>query len=164
MDELPSLFPFKSARRTVILFPTMAIELTEALLSQAAGWDVMKTARAYLEQGQVLSSFWEPPLLRGVVRTGELSYRASLVIKSPVDIDNLCQCPDARRWGKICAHSVAVGLHCLRSRQPLTAPAASAPVRPMTKTAAPAPVRKVSALLRDPAGEPAELHLILPGI
>jgi len=141
----------------------MAIELTEALLSQAAGWDVMKAARAYLEQGQVLSSFWEPPLLRGVVRTGESSYRASLVIKSPVDIDNLCSCADARRWGKICAHSVAVGLHCLRARQPLTAPAATAPVRPAARAAAPAPVRKVSALLRDPAGEPAELHLILPG-
>ena len=34
----------------------MSVELTEALLSQAAGWDVMKRARAYLEQGQVLSS------------------------------------------------------------------------------------------------------------
>ena len=31
----------------------MSVELTEALLSQAAGWDVMKRARAYLEQGRL---------------------------------------------------------------------------------------------------------------
>ena len=139
----------------------MAIELTEALLSQAAGWDVMKMARAYLEQGKVLSSFWEPPLLRGVVQIGDQSIRASFVIKNAVDIDNLCQCPDARRWGKICAHGVAVGLHWLRARQPLIAPAA-APGRAPVKTAPAAPVRKPSALLRYPAGEPAELSLILP--
>ena len=108
----------------------MAIELTEALLSQAAGWDVVKMARAYLEQGKVLSSFYEPPLLRGVVQTGEVSFRASMVIRSGIDIDNLCNCPDARRWGKICAHSVAVGLHWIKSRRPLTAPAAVAPGRP----------------------------------
>jgi len=45
----------------------MAIELTEQLLNHAAGWDVMKHARAYLAQGQVLSSYWAPPLLRGAV-------------------------------------------------------------------------------------------------
>jgi len=140
----------------------MAIELTEALLSQAAGWDVVKMARAYLEQGKVLSSFYEPPLLRGVVQTGEVSFRASMVIRSGIDIDNLCNCPDARRWGKICAHSVAVGLHWIKSRRPLTAPAAVAPGRPAAKAPAPAPARKVSTLLRDPAGEPAELFIILP--
>ena len=41
----------------------MPVELTEALLSTAAGWDVMKRARAYLEQGEVVSSNWAPPLL-----------------------------------------------------------------------------------------------------
>ena len=45
----------------------MSIELTEKLLSGAAGWDVMKFARASLAQGQVVSSYWAPPLLRGVV-------------------------------------------------------------------------------------------------
>src|SRR5271166_2794497 len=107
----------------------MAIELTESLLSQAAGWDVMKLARAYLEQGKVLSSFWEPPLLSGVVQLGDTSFRASMVIKDSIDIENLCNCPDARRWGKICAHGVAVGLHWIKSRQPLTAPTAAVPAR-----------------------------------
>ena len=81
----------------------MSVELTDKFFSDAAGWDVMKRARAYLEQGQVLSSYWAPPLLRGVVRTGEGSLRASLVIHGPVSMENLCTCRDARQWGKICS-------------------------------------------------------------
>ena len=68
----------------------MAAELTESLLVKAAGWEVIKRARAYLEQGQVLSSFWEPPLLRGVVQTEGMSFRASMVIHNGIDIENLC--------------------------------------------------------------------------
>jgi len=88
----------------------MPVELTEALLSTAAGWEAMKRARAYLEQNEVVSSYWESPLLRGVVRTGGVSIRASMVIKNHIDMENLCTCREAREWGKICAHVVAVGI------------------------------------------------------
>ena len=71
------------------------MQLTENLLREAAGWDVMKQARFYLGQGRVVSSFWSPPLLRGVVRDGEASFRASLVIKSQVDMR--ISAPAARR-------------------------------------------------------------------
>src|ERR1019366_9127222 len=131
----------------------MSVELTEALLAKAAGWDVMKRARAYLEQGQVASSYWAPPLLRGVVQSGESSYRASMVIHNDIDIENLCNCREAREWGKICAHGVAVGLHWLKAQK--TAPA---PTRPFPDL----PVRKPSALVRAVGGEPAELFIILP--
>ncbi|HZL78539.1 MAG TPA: hypothetical protein VFC17_06775, partial [Candidatus Limnocylindrales bacterium] len=133
----------------------MSVELTEALLAKAAGWDVMKRARAYIEQGQVASSYWVPPLLRGVVRSGESSYRASMVIHNDIDIENLCNCREAREWGKICVHGVAVGLHWLKAQKAETAPA---PAR-----SSPAlPVRKTSALLREASGEPVELFIILP--
>jgi superfamily II DNA or RNA helicase len=136
------------------------VELTEALLSQAAGWDVMKRARAYLEQGQVLSSHWSPPLLRGVVQAGEISFRASMVIKTPIDIENLCTCREAREWGKICAHGVAVGLHWLQAQK---AGAAPAPARSTAAASTPIPpARRPSALQRDVAGEPAQLFIILP--
>src|SRR4051812_45566855 len=82
----------------------------------------MKRARAYLEQGQVLSSYWAPPLLRGVVQNGEISFRASMVINGPVDVENLCTCREAREWGKICAHSVAVGLHHLKAQKAEASP------------------------------------------
>jgi len=138
----------------------MAVELTEALLSQAAGWDVIKLARAYLGQGQVLSSQWAPPLLRGVVQSGEISFRASMVINNPVDIENLCTCREAREWGKICAHGVAVGLHWLQSQKAGTVPT---PARPAAAASTPArSASKPSALQRDPAGEPVELFIILP--
>jgi len=83
-----------------VIFGSVSVELTEKLLSEAAGWEVMKMARAYLQQGQVLSSYWAPPLLRGVLQAGEISFRASMVIKSSIDIENLCTCRDAREWEK----------------------------------------------------------------
>src|SRR5882672_4863641 len=138
----------------------MTVELTEALLSQAAGWDVIKLARAYLGQGQVLSSQWAPPLLRGVVQSGETSFRASMVINNSIDIENLCTCREAREWGKICAHGVAVGLHWLQAQK---AGAAPTPARSPAATSTPArSASKPSGLQRDPAGEPAELFVILP--
>ena len=138
----------------------MSVELTEALLSKAAGWDVMKRARAYLEQGEVLSSYWAPPLLRGVVQTSGTSFRASMVIKSEVDVENLCTCREAREWGKICGHGVAVGLHWLRAQkteaaQGAASAAASGPARSTQ-------AKKPAGLVRDPGGEPAGLAIILP--
>ena len=138
----------------------MSVELTEPLLIKAAGWDVMKRARAYLEQDQVLSSHWAPPLLRGVVQAGEVSFRASMVIKSGTDIENLCNCRDAREWGKICAHVVAVGLHWLRSQKPETSPASSRSA--IGALPAKIPAKMAPALQRDASGEPAELSIILP--
>ena len=133
----------------------MPVELTEALLAQAAGWEAMKRARAYLTQGQVVSSYWAPPLLRGVVQADGMTFRGSLVIKNSIDIENLCNCREAREWGKICAHVVAVGLHWLKAQKPEPAPA---PLRPLPHQ----PVKRTPSLLRDAAGEPAELFIILP--
>src|ERR1035441_2474159 len=138
----------------------MSVELTEALLSTAAGWEAMKRARAYLEQGEVLSSYWSPPLLRGVVQAGDVSFRASMVIKGEIDIENLCTCREAREWGKICAHGVAVGLHWLKAQKPATVPAAARSAVGGVQTRIPA--KQASALQRDTAGEPAELFIILP--
>jgi superfamily II DNA or RNA helicase len=133
------------------------MQLTESLLREAAGWEVMKRARLYLEQDQVLSSAWTPPCLRGVVQDGEVSFRASLVIRSSIDIENFCPCREAREWGKICAHSVAVGLHWLEGQKPAVAAAAGAPAaRPIAVAVS------HSSLRLEAAGEPAELFIVLP--
>ena len=121
-----------------------ADDLTESLLAQAAGWEVMKRARACLAQGQVVSSHWAPPLLRGVVQADGMTFRGSLVIKNSIDIDNLCNCREAREWGKICAHGVAVGLHWLQAQKPNAAPA---PARPPA-----APARQKNSGAVAPAG------------
>lgn len=88
--------------------------LTEKLFANMAGWEAMKRARTYLDGGQVLSSNWSPPVLKGVVNAGGTSYRSGLVIRGETDVENLCTCKDSREWGTICAHSVSVGLHHLR--------------------------------------------------
>jgi len=143
------------------------MELTEALLQKAAGWDVVKRARAYLQLGQVLSSYWQPPLLRGVVQNDGVSFRASMVIKNEIDIENLCTCREAREWGKICAHGVAVALHWIEAQKPgkpdvgterevgLQRAGAHGVTRPTLQ-------KKPSSLQRSANGEPAELFLILP--
>jgi superfamily II DNA or RNA helicase len=142
----------------------MSVELTEKFFSDAAGWEAVKQARAYLEQGQVVSSAWEPPLLRGVVRVGEIFFRASLVIKGEIDLDNLCQCREARASGQICAHVVAVGLHWLKAHRQKAATAAT-PAPPARAAAAspPAPPpRRASTLLRAADGLPATVRVIFP--
>jgi len=133
----------------------MSVELTESLLINAAGWEAVKRARAYIEQGQVASSYWVPPLLRGVVQAGENSFRASMVIHDGIDIENFCNCREAREWGKICAHSVAVGLHWLNAQKK---EAVTVPTRPVPVP----PAKKISSLRRDASGEAAELFIILP--
>jgi len=150
----------------------MPVELTEALLSKAAGWEAMKRARAYLEQDQVLSSNWTPPLLKGVVQAGEISFRAGLVIKGPIDVENICSCRESREWGTICAHSVAVGLHWVKKSVAGVSPAGGV-VNPQSSLAVFSPLpsgKGVSAgrmptapsLRREAGGEPAELCVILP--
>ena len=70
----------------------------------------MKPARELLKSGRVSEAKYEPPLLRGYVREGAKNYRSGLRIKSTIDVENLCSCWESRSSGKICAHSVAVGL------------------------------------------------------
>jgi superfamily II DNA or RNA helicase len=146
----------------------MSVELTEALFSKAAGWEAMKRARAYLEQDQVLSSNWLPPVLKGVVQAGEVSFRAGLVIKGPIDIENICSCRESREWGTICAHSVAVGLHWLKGAAGVS-PAESSLRRDASvssqgkpNSAGRMPAAPSGGLLRNANGEPAELFIILP--
>src|SRR3954468_2665610 len=108
-------------------------ELTEQFLAKIAGWDVLKQARSALSGGRVLSSNWTPPVLKGVVQEGTTSYRAGLVIKDAINIDNLCTCRAAKAWGTMCVHSIAVGLHHLQGSRPppansLEGPKASPPI------------------------------------
>src|SRR3954467_14736697 len=87
----------------------------------------MKPARELLKSGRVSEAKYEPPLLSGFVREGAKNYRSGLRIKTPIDVENLCSCWESRSAGKICAHSVAVGLGYLNPPAALvTAPAAPA--------------------------------------
>jgi superfamily II DNA or RNA helicase len=140
-------------------------ELTEAFLAKIAGWEAIKSARALVAGGKVLSSNWTPPLLKGVVSEGSTSYRAGLVIKDTVNVDNLCSCRASRGSGMICAHSVAVGLHHLR-REKNASPGLATPPPPRAGTAQTRANPEAALRLRraapGEAGEPVEISVILP--
>ena len=145
------------------------VVLSEAFLAKIAGWEVMKKARGMLEQGLVLSSNWTPPLLKGVVQEGSLSYRAGLVIKDTINLENICRCRPSQDWGTICAHSVAVGLHHLRSLLPPAKPPQAktgALVDPGSSASGARPVRRDAKRLRraesPEEGEWAEISVIVP--
>lgn len=144
-------------------------ELTEAFFTKAAGWEAVKNARSLLAGGKVISSNWSPPLLKGVVQEGSSSYRAGLVIKGPVDIDNLCPCRASREGGVICAHSVAVGLHHVLSNKP--APCGSDTATPLPARLGAKPTPSAARESEPPAGpklkraangQPLEISVIFP--
>lgn len=145
------------------------IEITEAFLAKIAGWEAMKRARALFSMGKVLSSNWTPPILKGVVQEGETSYRAGLVIKDAIDLENMCSCRESRQWGTICAHSVAVGLHHVQRGKPAANPEPQPAARPNSPPSSATTPKSLTSkpgkrLLRseDNSGEPLQLALILP--
>lgn len=89
------------------------VPITERLLSEAGGWQALKHAKALVQAGKVVSFNYTPPLLKGLVREGNLEFRAGLKIVSPTNIENICSCPASRQWGTICAHSLALGVALL---------------------------------------------------
>ena len=137
------------------------VEINEAFFAKVAGWEAMKQARSLLAAEKVLSSDWTPPVLKGVVQEGTASYRAGLVIKDHINIENLCGCRPSREWGTICAHSVAVGLHYLQQSSGAGAPPARQGVSPAKLAGEkPAPLKRLKRATD--SGEPAEMFVILP--
>lgn len=133
------------------------VPLTEKLLVDAGGWDVLKHARALREMGRVISSNYAPPLLRGFVREGETEYRAGLKIDGPTRIENICSCRQSREYGTICPHSVAVGLAVIAAKTPPKAD----PAKPAGPAPKPAPARVAHDFYVDDATL-ARLHVVLP--
>src|SRR5437588_7745704 len=146
---------FANAQNARRCSPVSDIPITEKLLLNAGGWQAMKPARELLKSGRVSEAKYEPPLLSGYVREGMKNYRSGLRIKSAMDVENLCSCWESRSAGKICAHSVAVGLGYLNPSAAVVA-APNAPTMPQ----APAGPQFVAADSADAALT--TLHVILP--
>src|SRR3954464_15165526 len=132
---------------------TTVIPLTEKLLINAGGWPAMKAARDIVKAGRVAEARYEPPLLTGFVREGAKNYRSGLRIKSAEDVENLCTCWESRSSGKICGHSVAVGLVLLRPVPAIV------PEQPKIEEV---PAGPGFVALGTARSKPAKLHLILP--
>src|SRR5688572_13258785 len=137
------------------------VVLSDQFFQEIAGWEAVKMARGYITMGKVLSSNWTPPILKGVVQAGETSYRAGLVIKSTSDIENMCTCRESREWGKICAHSVGVGLHHLNRSLPKDE-TKEKKQSSVVSVAPGKPVAEGRKLKRSDSGESCEIFVILP--
>ncbi len=109
----------------------------------------MKAARELVQAGRVSSASYEPPLLQGEVREGQKRYRSGLRIRSALDLENICTCRESREWGKVCAHSLAVGLAYLT---PVAA------VEPAVSRESAAPMNERFVSLGEPGARPLALH------
>jgi hypothetical protein len=96
------------------------ITISEKFLLDTGGWQEIKHAKALVEMRRVVRFDYSWPVLRGLVREGETEFRAGLKIRSYTDVENLCSCRDSRQWGRICAHSLAIGLALIKSKMPAT--------------------------------------------
>lgn len=89
-------------------------DLSEPMLAAAAGWPVVHEARKIRAAGRVLKASFEPPLIKGAVRSGSRVYAVGLRLGEP--LENLCSCGASWAEGKICAHSVAAALVILQGQ------------------------------------------------
>ena len=135
------------------------VQLNDRFFQETAGWEVVKLARFLVAEGRVLSSSWKPPLLNGIVQSGETTYRAGLVIKGLADVENLCTCRQSRESGTICPHAVAVGLHWLKPAAP---PAVSKIPEPGRRPITAVPTKDPVRLERSPDGESLEIQVLFP--
>ncbi len=113
-----------------------ATPITQKLLVNAGGWPAMKNAQALQKAGRVSEAKYEAPVLSGMVREGNRNLRSGLRVKSASDVENLCTCREAREWGTICAHALAVGLQYI---EPTTAPPPAPAAKSLALVKAPSP-------------------------
>lgn len=102
--------------------------ITEKLLGDLGGWQVMKAARALVAVPAVEQAAREGDVFRGLVREGKRKFAATLTVQGPTKAEARCSCADAQR-GLVCAHAIAVALAALPST------AASAASNPPSATA-----------------------------
>ena len=133
------------------------VKLTQDLLIDAGGWQVLKEARGIQAAGRVSDAKYAPPTLLGLVKGSGTEFRSGLRIQSPTDIENLCTCMESRRRGVICAHSIAVALEVMQpSAKPAQAVAVAVTVKATPPPATPSPFSTSG------PGQEIELHLIFP--
>jgi superfamily II DNA or RNA helicase len=93
------------------------LKITKELLLEIGGWRAMKEGRALWECGKVKNVAYEPPLLHGIVQTGTSTVNARLKLGRRLsDVENLCSCRQAREYGTVCAHVIALGLEYLATQ------------------------------------------------
>jgi len=88
--------------------------LSKEMLLEIGGWRAMQEGRSLWEAGKVMSVDWIDPVLGGVVQAGTGTVNARLKLgKRLSDVENLCSCRQAREYGTVCPHVIALSLKYL---------------------------------------------------
>jgi hypothetical protein len=98
------------------------IELNQNLLAEIGGWPALKEARGLVERGRVRDVQRDGAIVRGKVQGAEKVYDAQIVLADRVaNVEVKCMCAESRRSGRVCAHSLAVGLASLQGSRSVAA-------------------------------------------
>ena len=88
----------------------MASGLTQKLLTDWGGSQIVRDAESLLNRGLVLEAAYEPPLLKGAVLVNNQRLQTALKVLPDGTVENLCPCYANRERGLICVHVIALGL------------------------------------------------------
>lgn len=148
------------------------LKITKELLLEIGGWRAMKEGLALWESGKVQQVAYEPPLLHGIVQTGTTTVNARLNVGYRLsDVENLCSCRQAREYGTVCAHVIALGLEHMNAQGTVKGNGLMTPIPQNGNGHHPMPVAQVSGLRRirylslSDAADTAQLlqlHILLP--
>ncbi|QQY09299.1 MAG: DEAD/DEAH box helicase [Candidatus Xiphinematobacter sp.] len=96
------------------------MELTEKILMSMSGAQVFLKAKRLCVDGLISEVSYEPPVLKGKIKICGRRLFSGLLVRSSIDVENLCSCRESRLYGIICEHSVAIGLSSLLPSVPDT--------------------------------------------
>ena len=143
--------------------------LSKQMLLEIGGWRAMQEGRSLWEAGKVMSVEWVDPVLGGVVQAGTGTVNARLKLGARLaDVENFCSCRQAREYGTVCPHVIALSLKYLeKNGKPATGPvhrpngAVSGPVAAAARAMAPR-FPRVLGQLAGKGSKPMSLEVHLP--
>jgi superfamily II DNA or RNA helicase len=89
----------------------------ESTLRSAATWKAYKDGKGLLDSGAVTGFKSDGARWSGTVREGKRTYKVSVRVISPTNLEAHCSCADNQSTGAVCSHAVASGLAALGGGQ-----------------------------------------------
>jgi SNF2 family DNA or RNA helicase len=128
-------------------------EITKDLLIDLGGWDLFKEAKSLVQGKIVKEAVWEPPILKGKLRSGAGIYHPRIDLKRPNVPTSECNCRKGQ-YGMACVHAVTLAFHVMLENQ---AKVLQKEEKEILQSAVPIKSFKVS-----PNGKPFFLRFLLP--
>ena len=92
----------------------MAAPLTEKMLVDWAGAQVVREAKSLVDRGLVLEAEHDPPEIRGAILWNNHALRTSLRVLPDGNVESQCPCYANRERGLICNHVIALAWSLVR--------------------------------------------------